>query len=609
EAFDPADRSVVVTLGQGAAEEYEFRYRHARGKVVGYIFAEKTQEPLHRVGLLLTPAAGGKTLRTESGPGGEFAFTGVPTGNYALSFEQAKYALDGLEWVPAHGTPHRQHVCVVAGKTQYLKPCFLSQDEHLLTVRVLSADGAPVSNAQFEVMDENEDRVGVFGTGSDGSEVVPLARAGTYRVALSTFDNGEIRYAPESVYVNQPAEAILRLRGGGGVPRPPFPPGPAEAIVDIPYPLLTEGASPSGWGSQSAPSSALDLGMTVEKTLRDVLGWKSKGFKGNAKGFREALSQSFALQAVQGHTEFTWTPRSYTVQADLGNITGAQASIYNRAKVALDQSLPLLDGLYPLSPAADEQNMDAIRAIVRSGFTELVNELGIEGGPRVVRIDALFEQLLGVRAGQAPSTNPEQVGGQFGLLSRIFGLRRDRINTIAEEQDLTNFLIVVDYVTGLYQSWLNQRPFFTRTSAEPFLGTQLVHVSRSLAVVAEGVQEVYMAMDSVFVGHAERQVVELTYPGEPSLFVAELLSWVESAASEEGPELIQNGGKAGVVAFQPTLDRLALLVNGALVPPQNPAALPAGYRTARVQRALQELAEHLDETARLAGQIRLQDVA
>ena len=36
------------------------------------------------------------------------------------------------------------------------------------------------------------------------------------------------------------------------------------------------------------------------------------------------------------------------MQADLGAVTGAQASIYSRAKVALYQSLPLLEGLTSL---------------------------------------------------------------------------------------------------------------------------------------------------------------------------------------------------------------------------------------------------------------------
>jgi len=390
-----------------------------------------------------------------------------------------------------------------------------------------------------------------------------------------------------------------------------------DYVVDIPYPLLTETALTTGSaGASSGSPGTGDLGQTVEQTLRAVLNWRSAGFNGDAKGFVAALNQSFTLTRVQGHTEFTWTPRSYSsVQTGLGALTGAQASIYSRAKVALDQSLPLLAGLYPLRADADPQDVEAIRAIVRSGMTELVNELGIEGGPRVLRADSLFLQLLGPELdldrerAEVETLDLDKEKSQLGQLADVFGLRRCQINTIDEEQNLTNFLILVDYVRGLKQSWITQRGFFTRGAhANPFLGTQLVLVQRALAVVAESVQEVYVAMDSVFLGVEERQVVELHYrDGEhqrSSLFVAELLSWIDQVASSEGPQLIRDGGRKGVRSFGPTIQQLAQLAQGALLPQQDPKHLPAGYRTARVQRALQELSNHLNEASHLVNQIQ-----
>ena len=76
-------------------------------------------------------------------------------------------------------------------------------------------------------------------------------------------------------------------------------------------------------------------------------------------------------------------------------VTGAQASIYARAKVALDQSLPLLDGLTSLRTDILPEDQQATRSIVRTELTQLVNELGIAGGPRVQRVDELFGYLLG----------------------------------------------------------------------------------------------------------------------------------------------------------------------------------------------------------------------
>jgi hypothetical protein len=314
--------------------------------------------------------------------------------------------------------------------------------------------------------------------------------------------------------------------------------------------------------------------------------------------------------------------------------------------VALDQSLPLLDGLYALTPDILQEDIDSIKAIVRSELNQLVNELKIVGGPRVQRVDELFGLLLGPDASNPNrSTDPEQVGGQLRVLRQRLGLERTRVNTIDDEQNLTNFLILVDYVNTLDTSWLNERQFFTRATnnGEPFLGTQLVLIARSLTAVAEGVQDVYFTMDSVFIGPAERRTIELLFPSSPaiqmlpvpgdpdapdptsqtpyqfsfpantpSLFVSELLDWVARAASDEGPALLRDSGKDGVIAFFPTIDKLRKLVRGALIVPdgvQNPQTqpLPAGYSSGRVQRALQELADQLDETARLAGQIEARE--
>jgi len=166
-----------------------------------------------------------------------------------------------------------------------------------------------------------------------------------------------------------------------------------RAVEDaVAYPVLTEevGFAPSPLAGRSgAPSGGrggTSLGQTVTQAVSDVLGWKIK--PDDSKGFIGALNASFTCSDVDGHTQCTWTPRTYAVQTDLsGGITGAQASIYSRAHDALNQSLPLLDGLYPLDPEADAEDTAALKGVARSQLTELVNELGIAGGPRVSRVN------------------------------------------------------------------------------------------------------------------------------------------------------------------------------------------------------------------------------
>jgi hypothetical protein len=186
-------------------------------------------------------------------------------------------------------------------------------------------------------------------------------------------------------------------------------------------------------------------------------------------------------------------------------------------------------------------------------------------------------------------------------MREVLGLKRTFVTTIEEEQDLSDFLTLIDYVSSLKMSWDTQRAAFDRKGlVQPFLGTQLVLVSRELAVIAESVQEVYFAMDSVFLGAAERQTIRLVpTDGSSPIFVSELLDWADRFASDEGPRLILDAGKLGVQAFFPTIERLRKLVRDSLIPPQDAKRLPDAYATSRVQSALEELTVHLDNTAAL----------
>jgi hypothetical protein len=383
------------------------------------------------------------------------------------------------------------------------------------------------------------------------------------------------------------------------------------------YPVLTEevGFQPSPLARQpgvppGAPGSA-PLGQIVAKAVSDVLGWKVK--PGDSKGFMGALTQSFTLTEVEGHVEHKWTPRTYAVQTDLaGGITGAQASVYSRGKVALEQCLPLLDGLYALNPEAIVEDVTALKAVVKSQLTEMVNELAFLGGPRISRVNQYFNLLLGSTFPPGAQhghvlhhTDPDAVGGTLGNLRDELGLsftKDDFVNSVEDETNLSNFRIISDYVTGLGQTWLYNLNFLVLNAKTPFFGTQLVLLSRQLSVVAESVDEVRFTLDSVFIGPSERQTMELKFPGltPPSIFLEDLLSWIRDFASEEGPRLIQDGGKFGVGnTFYPVVQQLFTIVQ------QVPfvGGLPPGFSTPRVRFSLTDLAEQLRDLARLAKPI------
>jgi hypothetical protein len=407
--------------------------------------------------------------------------------------------------------------------------------------------------------------------------------------------------------------------------------GIRSTIDDIStYPLFTQdfsypSAAPAGI---SGSPSSLGLDTVVQKALSEVIGLRPR--TGDPKSFVNALQQSFSCQEIEGRVECTWMQRSAAGVSELGgSITGAQASIYARSKEAYDSALPLLDGLTALRTEADPQLTEAIRSVIRTEFAELVKEFALEGGPRVSRVDELFDTLIGRivdPAGNPIFSTSDQANfgvtlqgrngrildaanvdlldafgrGDIGRLGDAFGLTRNLVNTILEEKTLTDYLIVRDYLDTMFLSYATRfRTSFLR-NVDTYLGTQLILLQRTLAVVAESVDEVEFAMNSVFLGPAERKTVRIDFPAPtPPMYVDELLTWVQAFASEEGTQIIVEGGKLGVRSLVPTLRRLRDLVEHSEDRIRHP-----GARHPRVRRTLIELRTQIDESMRLAQTIQ-----
>lgn len=610
---DGGSSPVMVRGGGMTALADAFAFRPRTGVITGIVTDAGTDQGVAGAPIVVTSSSDGDVRQTVTDTKGGFLVDGLPFGVYTVGFARAKFtSIDNRPWEAAPGDASARTVTVSAAAPAAQAALTVTREEHVVHLHASGPDGQALAHAVVDVFDGGSQPIATVTLDGDGYYAWNAPRAGNYSFAVVPVLGQPAQRFPVSVHSHE--HLFMKVAGGQqifGPPAPPPPPqngngnGVAHALDDLTaYPLLTDSINLAPYQPTVGGGGGGGLSVTqrVEGAIRDVLGWRPK--PGDTRGYLAALGQAFTPTEVEGRTVWAWTPRSYAVQADMGKVTGAQASIFARAQAALDQSLPLLEGLEPLDPAADTDNTEAVRSVVRSDFSELVHELGEEGGPRVARVDALFEALLGPGLTASSVINPEQVGGQLGDLSRRFGLSRRRVNTVDEEQNLTNFLIIVDHVRSLQQSWIVNRPFFDGSpGTEPFFGTQLVLVSRALAVVAESVQEVFFTMDSVFMRSAERQTTELTYPDDAPIFVEGLLNWVERFAAEEGPRLIQEGGKLGARSAVPTLCRLTKLVQGALIPPQSPAALPPGYRTARVQRALQELAEHLQDATDLTNRL------
>lgn len=390
------------------------------------------------------------------------------------------------------------------------------------------------------------------------------------------------------------------------------------------YPPAGQGAVgyDGGAGLAGAGSATSRL---AEETLRQALGWRYRS--GDVRGFNAALDRSFTLKEdEEGRVTARWTPQTYAVQADLGEITGAQASVLEQARVTIDYILPLVEGLKPLRVDSDPEDIRAVTVLLAAKFNAIKADLARVGGPRVQKIDLIYQELLGfpidvpISDHDAWREEVEKTDGgktRYSLLHQLteeLGLEPALANTVEEERNLTNALIVIDSVIALRTAWIGKRPYFDRsdTNKDRYLGTQLVWISRQLDVVAESVRDAYQAMDSVYFGPQEREATDISYVKQGTkeavapITVADLLDWVHSFATVDASHLLHDAGKDGVLALRSTVARLQELVGAAREYSERGAgtgAVPRSFFNARVERALGEIEQQLLQVSERAERI------
>ena len=375
------------------------------------------------------------------------------------------------------------------------------------------------------------------------------------------------------------------------------------------YPLLTEEVSyptPSTPGPMGVPGGPpASAGQLVAAAMRDVLGVRPK----DAKAFLAAINQSFSAKEVEGRTEYSWSIRTgMAAPSDTGAFGVVQASVYSQARASITQALTLIDGIYAIRVDVDPKDVEAIRAVVKKRLNEILEELANEAGPRVQNVDQLFTILTGVI--------PTLVGsvtslGDPSLLLRmktVYGLVPELARTIDEERNITNFQVLIDGINALRLTWIDQRSYFL-LSGDPraALSTQLPRLWRHMDFLAERLQQVYFIMDSVYLGPAERQVIEidltqLVDPTQDRIFLSDLLAWLQDAATGGGRTLIEEGGKEGIRTYASTISQLRDLFFAATHQTAG-GGIPDAYFEKRVQESLGVLVGELDTTLSIALQI------
>jgi hypothetical protein len=204
-----------------------------------------------------------------------------------------------------------------------------------------------------------------------------------------------------------------------------------------------------------------------------------------------------------------------------------------------------------VAESSGELDVEALRSVLRLTMTQLVSELGQVGGPCVPRVDLLFRLLTGPER----SSDAAAVGAVLGRFRERLGLGVGSVNTVEDEEQLTNFRMLADHVQGLRSAWESTRSSFDRRSASFEGGRAQLLLSR-LGTVQGAAERMATVLEDAGVGRARRDEILIELEDGSSLSITEYLDWVRSFASREGPRLIRAGGDEGISVIALTAGRL-----------------------------------------------------
>jgi hypothetical protein len=125
------------------------------------------------------------------------------------------------------------------------------------------------------------------------------------------------------------------------------------------------------------------------------------------------------------------------------------------------------------------------------------------------------------------------------------------------------------------------------------------------------VDEVRFVLDSVFVGPAQRETLQILFesipiPGAmvelPPIYLADLLQWMQDFVGAEAQDVIQNAGKLGLGEdFDTMIQQLYYQAYGLYQFAQSPTVPIASLGTPRVLQSLYKLVNQLNDLYNMAS--------
>ncbi len=396
----------------------------------------------------------------------------------------------------------------------------------------------------------------------------------------------------------------------------------------------------------SVSGDAASMKRQVERAITQVLG-RATGNDPNV--FMNALTSAFPTTPTTEGPAVALTParsvislyradgtadNAYSSSGKNGGYTGTisarQANLYRQATVIARDAIRVLNGLTPFVPEAESDQVEALRALIRSEINALMEEFGRVDEPRNERVLSYFSALRIHTAG-------------FGR--RAFLDDPSRAATVEDEAQVAGFELLGSYVVNLRSAW---DTFFDKDAGKSSpsfsLSERVERANVLLPVIAQVNTDFEAAMDSVGFAESERRsmnahftalerdTAEGSSEGQsqeerttplinpqkqllpdidsflPNITVYDLTEWVDRFATIEGPASLAGSGQYGLDFVADQADRIfwvivpvvAHLKNDVAIRPSASPSLELSLSNERVRFALNNLLGQMNELAKLA---------
>ncbi|MDQ3654924.1 MAG: hypothetical protein M3457_07590 [Chloroflexota bacterium] len=354
-------------------------------------------------------------------------------------------------------------------------------------------------------------------------------------------------------------------------------------------------------GATRGAGASEDLDQIFNDAMFRVLGQRVR--PDQPRDLRTAFDRVFVEKDVDGRSEVEYrgTSGTATLPIEGGSVTsGRQAVIYRRAHAELDvvrQALAELEA----DNDDDQDEFEAVRAVVDRKLIELVGALGKEVRPPIKRVDAVFALLIGPEGTSSEGSSLATLGELVGftdsdqLIDDLVGFNANGNDNLKGGGDITRdddrmstrYLEVALYVTGLRSNWLQLKNQFGQPASSIPLGTQLDLLARLLDRLGEETDDLDVALTMSDVDSAQREFVVISK--QPETTLAELMDWlsefsVTGKSFDSGP---------GIDAVRQTATAIHALVKAALKLATGPQGNASELRSRRVKSALVQLSSIL----------------